>query len=100
MSGGGIMTLGKLYEAVTGDDKYADAWRKPVSTLTGGEKDLPAAVKPEADPALDAKAQSEREEEIRKRIEMANRGGRASTILTSGLSKMAGGSSKKVLFGE
>lgn len=98
--GGLLHAFGKGYELITGDDKYEDLWRKPISGLFGDDKKAPAPVAPGPDPAADAKAQAEREEEMRKRLELATRGGRASTILTSGLSKMAGGSSKRVLFGE
>lgn len=102
MGGLEILAMSKTYEAVTGDDKYEDAWRKPTSTLFGGDKESPVAATPGADPALDATAQAAREEEIRKKLRMSERGGRASTILTgsSGLSKMAGGSTRRTLFGE
>lgn len=100
MSGGVIKILSEQYKTVTGDDKYDDAWRNPISTLTGGEKELPEAATPGTDPALDEKARADRDEELRKRLRMKDRGGRASTILTSGLDKLGGSSAKRALFGE
>lgn len=100
MSGGVIKILSEQYKTVTGDDKYDDAWKEPISTLTGGEKELPEAATPGADPAVDEKAKTDRDEEVRKRLRLQERGGRASTILTSGLDKMAGSSAKRALFGE
>ena len=102
MLGGGGLSSGAWEMQGKTDKKKAGGSFTPLETAFGTEPEVVVAPDPGNDPSVDDLKKREADEELRQRLRLSERGGRASTILNSDSAAdgVARSSTRRTLFGE